>query len=141
METATQQETVKFYSWIEKEPSSLTIHIEGGGMVHADGKVIIKDPLHDVRFNKGLLVTSHPKVIEVLRRMISQGENITEDHEVYLSHVLSDKAQAERGAKKMAILASEGASLRAENEALKAKLAKRGGKLGQADDNAATPAA
>lgn len=131
-------ETVKFYAWIERQPSSLTVRISGGQIRHSGGKeedaMTQLNPLKEVRFNKGLLVTSDEETILTLRRMIKNGETITEDHEVYLSHVLSDKEKTERATKQAKIAVADSDKLREENEKLKKQLAARGNdKLGKAD--------
>ena len=137
-------EQVVFYSWIENVPSSLTIRVSGGEMSHngEDAKLQIVRPLKEVRFNRGLLrvPAEDLETINLLRKMITQGETITEDHELYLSKILSVKEQSTRNAKKAVDAMAEATKLREENEELRRKLAKRSGKLGQADD-AAAPAA
>lgn len=134
-----------FYAWIEKQPSSLTVRIDGGEMSHTgageNDKMSIKTTLKEVRFNKGILRTSDEQTIKVLRKLMKQGETITEDHEVYLSHILSDKEKADRSVKKAEAAGVANTKLVEENERLKKQLAQRGGKLGKADAKAENEAA
>lgn len=76
------------------------------------------EPLKQVRFIKGRLETSDPEAIALLRRLIREGDNITEDHELFLSRVTKPEDQAKRIDK-----ANE--ELRKENERLKKLLGKK----------------
>jgi len=111
MRNTKESGSVVFYSWIENQPSSLAIAVEGGGM-------LTKEPLKQVRFTKGRLETSDPEAIALLRKLISAGDNITEDHELFLSKVTKPEDQAKRIDK-----ANE--QLRKENERLKKLLGKK----------------
>lgn len=112
-------EQVTFYSWIENSPSSLTVRIDGGHMSHngESAKLGIEQPLKEVRFNKGILRTDDAQTIKTLRKLMTQGETITEDHEVYLAKVTTVEQQAKRAVTKNEILVEENRDLRRQLEA------------------------
>lgn len=135
-------EQVAFYCWIENQPSSLTVRIDGGDMNHTGGgdndKMSVKTTLKEVRFNKGILRTSDEQTIATLRRLIKQGETITEDHELYLSKVTSVEQQAKRAVAKNAELVEENRNLRRRLEGQ--SKTNRPSRLGTKDAAKAAPA-
>lgn len=130
-------EQVTFYSWIENSPSSLTVLISGGQMSknNEDGKLSILQPLKEIRFNKGIFRTGDKETIAVLRKLIQDGETITEDHEVYLAKVTTVEQQAKRAVTKNAQLVEENRNLRRQLEARAKK--DPPSRLGKADRQAA----
>jgi len=126
--TATKQEVVTFYSWIDTaphgSPSSVTIRISGGQRVKdANSGAIMALEHKEVRFTMGLLHTDDPEVIAQIRKLIQGGDTITEDKEVYLRHTMKPEDQAKRAIKLNDGLAAENAKKDKEIEELRAKLA------------------
>jgi len=93
-----EQESATLYSWIEGMPSSLSVHITGGEKWRDSntGRAGV-NPTKQIRFNKGIFHTSDPETIAVLRKKAkSRNGGITEDYELYLSHVLPVEDQKKR---------------------------------------------
>lgn len=136
--TEAQPETATFYAWINSAPtcvpSSETVRISGGQRQKDanSGAILALDHLQ-VSFNMGILRSSDPEVIRVLRDMISKGANYTEDYELYLRKIMKPEDLAKRSGAQAVKLKSENEKLTEqaskqakEIEELKAKLAKRG---------------
>lgn len=120
---------VTFYSWIHKEPSSLTVRISGGQRVKdANSGAIMALEHKEVRFLMGILHTDDPETIEQLRKLIRNGDTITEDKEVYLRHILKPEDLAKRTIAQNTGLAKKNEELEKEIAKLNAKLTRRDGK-------------
>lgn len=113
-----QQEAVTFYSWVEGMPSSLSVSVSGGERYKdgVTGKTMV-NANKQIRFHKGILHTSDPEVIRVLRSKIARGASMTEDYETYLTHVLPVEDQLKRTASQLEAKRTELNRLKAEMEA------------------------
>ena len=126
---AVGSEVVTFYHWIGKYPSCEIIRVKGGQRrISADGQVM-HDELLEARFHNGLLTTSDPEIIALLRgKFGAPGSGITENAEEYYAHVMTPQQVAKRQIVLAAQAKDENAKLREENSRLVAQLQAAGAK-------------
>lgn len=102
---------VVFYAWVDagnqSMPSSMTMRISGGQKQRDTNGNILSVGYKEVRFNSGMLRTSDPETIEVIRKAIKGGETITEDQEFYLANVEPAELRGKRLARKSSQLTAE----------------------------------
>ena len=115
-----------FYAWIENAPSSVTFRVSGGQRQKDTNGMILALDHHQEQFIMGIFKTRDPETIRQLRKFIANGDTITEDYEVYLSHIQKPEDQSKRKAAQAANLQKEVESKDAEINRLKAKLQEKG---------------
>lgn len=85
-----------FYGWVERTPSNVMISISGGFPTRdAETGRVHNPPTKLAKFSAGMCSTDDPETIGKLRELMAKGDSITEDPEIYFSHVRGPKKPQE----------------------------------------------
>jgi hypothetical protein len=88
---------ITFYGWTEHVPSNLTFAVSGGfPKKDAETGRMHNPPLKLAKFSAGVCSTDDAETIAKLRELMAKGDSITEDREVYLSHLHGPKKPTDR---------------------------------------------
>jgi hypothetical protein len=131
-----KQEVATFYSWMGTAgrageehacPSSQVIYISGGDKRVANDGSVVKTPVKEAIFNKGVCRTSDPEIIAKLRKIIREHPGgLSENVEEYYAATLTPQDRVKRQVHLGQQVANERDELIRENQRLKEKLLEAG---------------